>query len=434
MDGAGNHVDAAVTRATEILRALAHDDFGFYAGSPGGEGLERQEHYSSLWARDSAHTIIGIGVGAMVADATTRVTLIKAGRASLQTLAERQYPNGQIPNVIWPQTGYMDCGETGGVDGSALFVIALRAHLKAAPDDAFRAQMMPAVRRAVEWLLLRDMNQEGIIDSPEAGDWMDSTFVRSGKMLSNNVLLAEALNAAAHLVGGGPEHVRYQSLRADLIRRINFAFWPEDNSDWRFMVGPLGTPETERSTGSYPNPARQAAYAAAHRGDRDHYISHITYAEFVDKCDVLANVFAVLFEVAGKQRSMTIMRRLHSSAQSLACPISTYLEPVDESDPSGMYKAHVDHFQGRRWRNAPGQYHNAGIWPYIGGYYVWALAKVGMRAEATAELQRLSTSNLQTDFSEWLEFSSGVPGGPQGQAWNAALLLRAAQVCATAPA
>jgi GH15 family glucan-1,4-alpha-glucosidase len=255
---------------------------------------------------------------------------------------------------------------------------------------------------------------------------MDSTLVRSGKTLYNNVLFYRALICAAELCG----HDGYRELAEDLKERINFAFWPQPDTNWIWMASPLGAQRADRELGHYPHPARQAAFAASVRDDRAFYLSHIEYANFVDKCDVLANVLAVLYGVADSDRAARIMTEMHARSQKLACPISTYLEPIPAGDPSGMYRESADKFQGERWRNPPGSYHNAGIWPYVGGYYVCALAHVGMRKQAKKELSRLAKVCLQTDFNEWLDFSTGKPGGNGKQAWSAAMLLRAAQACA----
>jgi len=424
-----SQITAAVGAAIAVIADVAHENAGFYAASTPAGSIAREDHYDSVWARDSAHTIIGAGdCTYLEADDPRRTLLVGAANACLLTLAGGQYPAGQIPNVIWPQgssdTGlipYADCGETGGVDATSLFLIALDSQLRNHGDDELRQKTMPSVVPAIEWLIARDNNQEGLIDSSQGGDWMDSTFVRSGKTLYNNVLFYRALRCATTLCGLS----RYSELAQDLKDRINFAFWPEEKANWRFMVGPLGTPVSERNNGTYPHPARQAAYHAAHRDDRTHYVSHIEYAQWVDKCDVLANVLAVLYGIADELRAMTIVRALYDHSQKLRCPISTYTEPVKADDPSGMYKAHAEVFQSERWRSPPGSYHNAGIWPYIGGYYICALVKVGMRQEAESELRRLCAAALDTEFNEWLDFYTGRPGGNPRQAWNAALLLKA---------
>jgi glycogen debranching enzyme len=87
--------------------------------------------------------------------------------------------------------------------------------------------------------------------------------------------------------------------------------------------------------------------------------------------------------------------------------------------------------------NMPGEYHNGGIWPFIGGFYVAALvaAKRYRLAEekllALTEVIRTSNNilnkNLKFGFNEWLKAQNGQPMGQNWQSWSAALYLYAAR-------
>ncbi len=81
----------------------------------------------------------------------------------------------------------------------------------------------------------------------------------------------------------------------------------------------------------------------------------------------------------------------------------------------------------RHRQNLPHRYHNGGIWPMIGGFWVLALAAAGRKAQARKELMRLARANGVADwrFTEWFEGEAGVPRGMSGQTWNAALFLLA---------
>lgn len=421
------HVDASYRRAVEIARGVS--------GSAGFIASSEREHYFSVWARDAAFTLFG-------AIHSGDAELVRASRRSLLTLMRRQYADGQITDVYWPNgvpetnnAPYWDCGEAGATDATALFVIAVGAYLRHHPDPALRERAVPHVERAVQWLASRDDNKTGLIDQPEAADWMDAALVRSGKVFYTNVLFYRALRVAADLSEDRAGQRRYTAVAARLQTKINFAFWPVRNGNWIDMVGSLwgeaGQPQWKR----FPHPATPAAYRAAYRSDRCSYLSHITWGEFVDKCDVLGNVLAVLFDIPDMRRARTIMRHLHAEAQRMPFPIATYLAPIDASDPSGMYKQHVDLYQGELWRNPPGSYHNAGIWPFIGGYYVLALEHVGLHREALHELRRLAAANAQLKkpdgkavshgFNEWLELHSGEARGADSQAWSAGAFIAA---------
>ncbi len=423
----------ACQSAQKVLLANADPERGLFAGAASPDHRGSEHHYASIWARDLGITVIGaLSLSGDGMPSTAMDTIAHAALKSIMILAANQYPSGEIPTVVFPEgspeTGghpYADCGETGGVDSTAWWILALR-HLNAHAPALIDLDLLQShIERAISWLLSRDMNQTGLIDSPEAGDWMDSTLVRHGKVFYNNVLLYAALLACNELPLPQGSPIRPAAFAEDLRERINMAFWPEEGKSWRFLVGPLGSSRAARSQGRYPHPATPEAYRHAVSQNRWHYISHITYAEFVDKCDTFANVLAVLAGIPDPSRSSLILSGLLDHSTRTPFPLSTYTEPVAANDISGMYKSHCDPMQGERWRNPPGSYHNAGIWPFIGGYWCAALAASGRKEDAIHELERLSLWCTANDFNEWGQFEDGAPGGNPCQSWSAGALLLA---------
>jgi glycogen debranching enzyme len=82
----------------------------------------------------------------------------------------------------------------------------------------------------------------------------------------------------------------------------------------------------------------------------------------------------------------------------------------------------------RHGQNLPFQYHNGGIWPFVGAFWALLLIRQGRGDEALAEMERLAALNgiNAWEFNEWFHGRTGVPGGMPGQSWNAALFLLAA--------
>ena len=79
----------------------------------------------------------------------------------------------------------------------------------------------------------------------------------------------------------------------------------------------------------------------------------------------------------------------------------------------------------RHRQNLAWQYHNGGVWPFVGGFWVAALAHAGMAARARRDLARLAQANALRDwqFNEWLHGRTLAPSGMPGQSWNAAAFL-----------
>lgn len=78
--------------------------------------------------------------------------------------------------------------------------------------------------------------------------------------------------------------------------------------------------------------------------------------------------------------------------------------------------------------NIPEQYHNGGIWPFVGGFYVAALVKAGRMEEARRQLEKLAKVNRlgleeEWEFNEWCHGRTGRPMGYPHQAWSAGMYL-----------
>jgi glycogen debranching enzyme len=84
-------------------------------------------------------------------------------------------------------------------------------------------------------------------------------------------------------------------------------------------------------------------------------------------------------------------------------------------------------YMQRHRQNLPWQYHNGGIWPFVGGFWVMALTAAGQRQEALQELEGLAQAAEVNDwqFNEWFNGATGKPEGMPHQTWNAAMFLLA---------
>jgi glycogen debranching enzyme len=386
-------------------------------------------HYAAVWTRDVAFAALGANVSA-------DPELIAVVSRSLVGLAQLQAASGQIPNAWWPQRGYWDFHEAGCTDATCLFVVAAAQHLETHPDARLRRRLWPHLRRAIRWLADQDANQFTLIDSPSGGDWMDSSLQRSGKLLYVNALYHRALLGMATLAAGGGE--TYRASAALLRRKIDLLLWPEPGTEHDGLLEGVGhNPGGERS---FPHPIGPAARRLAMRGDRTHYLSHVDGGRYVDECDVLGNVLAVLYDVASPERARRIMEHLHGSPAATPYPMRTYTRSFAAGDRWAMFRPDLDALQDPRWRNPPGRYHNAGVWPFIGALYVVALHRVGMVDEARAEISRVAAANRLRlgpgagwGFHEWIDAGTGEPAGASGQSWSAGAYLLAVAVLSGRP-
>jgi glycogen debranching enzyme len=73
--------------------------------------------------------------------------------------------------------------------------------------------------------------------------------------------------------------------------------------------------------------------------------------------------------------------------------------------------------------NVPHCYHNGGVWPFIGGFYVGALVRAGRLSQAAVALEKLRTLNRAGEFNEWHHGETLEPMGVKSQAWSAGMYL-----------
>jgi glycogen debranching enzyme len=100
-------------------------------------------------------------------------------------------------------------------------------------------------------------------------------------------------------------------------------------------------------------------------------------------------------------------------------PVRTVCDPIAER--SFLWRPYMSrHRQNFAW-----QYHNGGVWPFVGGFWVAALVAAGRRDKARNELVKLARANALDGwaFNEWLHGKTLAPSGMRGQSWNAAAFL-----------
>jgi len=102
-------------------------------------------------------------------------------------------------------------------------------------------------------------------------------------------------------------------------------------------------------------------------------------------------------------------------------PVRAVLHPLPRSH--ALWRPYMD----RHRQNLVHQYHNGGIWPFVGGFWVMALARLGLHEPAWQQLGALAQANAEGGwrFTEWFHGRTLAPLGMAGQSWNAATFLLA---------
>jgi hypothetical protein len=347
--------------------------------------------YTRIFARDAA-----ICIQAMAGSGDA--LLEQAAIASLDALAERQATNGQIPKFVDPQGAGADFWYVGCIDATLWWLIAVdhvRGLGRVAPE-----RWEPQIDRALGWLHAQEHPHFRLLQQNEASDWAD-IMPRSGFVLYTNSLWYEVKQR------WGLDHAH------------------ETRQHFLDLFDPFGT-----DLPSHPRARLMRHYARRGQSGDGLLLSFVNLSVCGMEGDVFGNVLAVLSGVLDEAESRRVLETVRAANASDPYPIRVVLRPLDKDHK--LWRPYM----GRHKQNLPHQYHNGGIWPFVGGFWVAALARVGLADLARQELARLIALNDDDGwrFTEWFHGRSLAPGGMAGQSWNAAALLFALDAVDRLPA
>ncbi len=333
--------------------------------------LESRDNYRRVWARDGC-------ICALAALASGRQVLVDAVRPTLATLAIHQAPAGQIPSNVG--AGEVSHGGSAGrIDATLwwLLLISLDARLRA--DDVFLREHWDRVQRAAQVLRAWEHNDRALLYVPVAGDWADE-YLLSGYLLYDNALY---LWAAREL---------WQS--AERLRR-------------------------DVDVGREPD---EIAEALRRFEDADGFSAGFHAAARHEVFDAFGNALCGWLDVGPASLRRSAVAR--AASLSLYDLVPAFWPPIQPSDARWPM---LERAAAGKLRNAPGRYHNGGLWPVVTGFWALAARRLGDAALADRWQRGITRANAAHDFPEYLDAGDGSPGGVRGLAWSAAAELLASR-------
>jgi hypothetical protein len=341
-------------------------------------------HYTRIFGRDAA--ICGLGM-IISGDAV----LIEGVKQSLLTLARHQADNGQIPKYVDPEEKEADFWYLGCIDATLWWLITVKVISRLLPDTEFETSLAQNIAKALTWLHCQEHPRLFLLQQNEASDWAD-IMPRSGFVLYTNALwfYVKRLYGLPYL-----EETKYH---------FNHLFYPFTNH----------IPEYRR--------LRLLTHFVRNKiKNRDLYLSFVNFSFWGEEGDVFANLLAILFGLADDERTNQIVKHIERIQKNAAFPVRVVGEPISKDNP--LWRAYM----GRHRQNLAHQYHNGGIWPFVGGFWVMVLSVIGKAKKAQQELEKLASANHVNgwEFNEWFHGQSNEPKGMAGQSWNAAMFLLA---------
>ncbi len=374
-------IDEARDHARAVVRSCIRPH-GFYAsGLPGG--------YEATWSRDSMIT----SLGASLLGAEFQVPF----RRSIELLGKHQTDLGLIPNAVGTYNTDRKSDVTfNSIDAPLWFIIGSIVYERAYRDMGFAKKNVVRVARALQWLRHQDPDNVGLIVQQPTGDWQDAFPHKYGYTIANNALYYAALSFLGDRAAA--EHVR---------KTVN---------------------------GNGP------AYLSLYDATRGYYLpwvwkNHVASREEEYWFDSFGNVLAIVTGLATPIIARRIVRHIERAKINSPYPLKAVFPPIKKGDPE--WHEYFNDCDAR----TPYEYLNGGVWPFIGGFYVAALVRMGEFAKAERELRRLAEANAlvggdaaesqglprgsRWGFHEWLHGKTGKPQGQSNpyQAWSAGAYL-----------
>ena len=356
------------------VEVLLHNAHGPYHGLPRTAGWGYPEPYT----RDLMFSLLGIAV-------SENNELIQSIRRVLETLAKNQTERGHIPSLVH------DREERGASDTTPLFLLALGIFRKATGEQDF---LQDTARKALTWMEYQSPSDRDLVAQQPTSDWRDEQWMTGYGLYVNTIVYSYLRLFGRHE-------------QADRVRK----------EMGRFII-----------TGEVQHHHVHEGLVVPHKP----YYAFWAYKIYSsERFDLLGNSLAILSGIASPTRAEEMISWIEAECLSmrkkgeLALDLPPNFFPfIKPEDPD--WRLRYEQF------NMPGEYHNGGIWPFIGGFYVAALvaAKKYRLAEekllALTEIIRAAKNKgLNFGFNEWLKAQDGQPMGQNWQTWSAALYLYA---------
>jgi glycogen debranching enzyme len=338
--------------------------------------------YTAIFGRDAAVCVLGMALSG-------DPLLEREAVTGLATLAAHQAPNGQIPKFVNTAAREADFWYLGCIDATLWWLIALAFLDEHACPRGLKRRYAKQVRLALQWLRAQEHQRFFLLQQNEASDWAD-IMPRSGFVLYTNALWY---------------HVKR-------LYRVPNAAATRANFNGLFHPFSAGIAEYRRARLLNEYVLRKTRY-------RDLYLSFVNFSFFGDEGDTFGNVLAILYGLADDDDARKLIRALMKSRVHEPYPLRAVIRPIRKQ--SALWRPYM----ARHRQNAAWQYHNGGIWPMIGGFWIATLAAQGRTQDARSGLIQLARACALDDwgFTEWLHGKSLTVRGMRGQSWNAAAFL-----------
>lgn len=365
-----NLLDVAYGKAIFALKQCTAKT-GLYASGT-------KDGYRATWSRDLNVAMLG---GSLVGRDFQAVF-----KKSLELLARNQPLSGQIPNCVGDfNTDRNSTVTFTTIDSSLWFLIGEYFFRQAYQDASLFKKHETAMAKVWSWLLCQDTGEDHLPEQHPTSDWQDAFPHKYGHCISTQALYYAALRLAG------------RSKDALVVKKIVNGRGRKDLKMFNDKRG-YYLPWVWKN----------------HDGDREEGYWF----------DSQGNLLAIMMGLADKHEADKILNYIEKNKINRPYPVKAIYPALKKGESEWF-----SYFEKCSAKD-PYQYLNAGIWPYLGAFYVTALVRAGRLDQAKKELEKLAEANKvgrerEWEFNEWLDGLTGKPQGAVYQAWSAGAFLYA---------
>lgn len=388
--------EEAFEESLKILRKCV-TPYGFLASAM------KELNYGRVWSRDG----IICGLAALMSGDKE---LVECFRNTLNTLKNHQHRLGFIPSNVDFIKGKSSYGGTAGrVDASIWYVIGVGQYFKRTKDIEFLKSHSKSIIKVMRLLHYWEFNNKQFIYVPMGGDWADE-YVNEGYVLYDQLLYLEA-------------HRNYSYMNKKLRRR--YRHFEEKGHTLKKMIGINYWLQRKNyfSDKVYNKVIFQkGCRERAHK--KNYLLPYFNPGGYGKRFDGLANSLAIHFDLLSKQKEKLIISYVKKNFTQRRTKnlVPSSWPPIYEGDAE--WKKLKNNYSVK-FRNKPHYYHNAGLWPFINGFYAAGLAHINRKLariylDAVNWANHRSKGKQKWGFYEFIDSKEFKVGGMKYQGWSAA--------------
>ena len=345
-----------------------------------------EDNYCRVWTRDS----VVCGLAALLTD---DVKLIETFKNSLVTIWNNQHSTGFLPSNVDANNKVSYGGNAGRADAPAWAVIGLCMYSIHTKDKTLLTAYEPQVKLALQLMDAWEFNGKNLMYVPQSGDWADE-YIQHGYVLFDQLLRLWALQLAAKVYENNIFAEKAEKVKTTIEN--NF-FYRKDDGNW------------------------YAANMIHQKEDvpKGFWWMGFNPAQIYPQFDLQANALAILLKIGTEEQQKSTLDFIQNLLEERNTMLPSFWPAVEYKDRE------MDELKNNfayRFRNKPGEFHNAGLWPVWNGLMCAALKFSGKEKLQQNLTDKMIETVSKNDFemNECYNANTNTACGVHECAWSAA--------------